>query len=229
MSIKKYYTEMLPEPLPANPVALAAEWLEQAKTDASQPNPNAMVLATVAADGQPSARVVLCKAIDPATGTIVFHTNYLSRKGRELAANPRAALVFHWDHRHRQVRAEGSVAPLTDAENDAYFRTRPWQSRLGAWASQQSQPVESRHALKKAVAAAALKFHIAWHGPGSDEPAGLSVEIPRPAHWGGFRLTVEALELWCEGDFRIHDRARWTRTAAQEGGAPSWSVSRLQP
>jgi len=136
MSRKSYYTEMLPDPLPANPVALAAQWLDQAKTDAAQPNPNAMVLATVDAQGQPSARVVLCKEIDAAGGSIVFHTNYLSRKGRELAANPHAALVFHWDHRHRQIRAEGIVAPLSDAENDAYFRTRPWQSRLGAWASE---------------------------------------------------------------------------------------------
>ena len=229
MSTKIYYTEMLPDPLPANPLVLAAQWLEQAKADASQPNPNAMVLATVDASGQPSARVVLCKEIDPAAGTVVFHTNYLSRKGRELTANPHAALVFHWDHRHRQVRAEGIVTRLSDAENDAYFRTRPWQSRLGAWASQQSQPVESRGALKKAVAAAALKFRIGWHGPGSDEPAGLSVEIPRPAHWGGFRLNVKALELWCEGDFRIHDRARWTRSGTQDGASPGWSVTRLQP
>ena len=229
MANKTYYSEMLPDPLPGNPVALAAQWLDQAKTDASQPNPNAMVLASVDAVGQPSARVVLCKDMDAANGSIVFHTNYTSRKGRELLANPRAALVFHWDHRHRQVRAEGLVAPLSDAENDVYFRTRPWQSRLGAWASQQSQPVESRMALKKAVAAAALKFRIAWHGPGSDEPAGLSVEIPRPAHWGGFRLTIQALELWCEGDFRIHDRARWTRTDTSASGTPAWSVTRLQP
>jgi pyridoxamine 5'-phosphate oxidase len=227
MSKKTWYTEMLPDPLPGNPVALAAQWLEQAKTDASQPNPNAMVLATADARGQPSARVVLCKEIDAATGSIVFHTNYLSRKGRELSANPRAALVFHWDHRHRQVRAEGIVTPLSDAENDAYFRTRPWQSRLGAWASQQSQPVESRLALRKAVAAAALKFRVAWHGPGSDEPTGLSVEIPRPAHWGGYRLAIHALELWCEGEFRIHDRARWTRGEASDG--PGWAVTRLQP
>ena len=229
MSIKSWYTEMLPDPLPPDPVAVAAQWLEQARADASQPNPNAMVLATVDAHSQPSARVVLCKQIDAATGSVVFHTNYLSRKGRELAANPRAALVFHWDHRHRQVRAEGVVTALSDAENDAYFRTRPWQSRLGAWASQQSQPVESRMALKKAVAAAALKFRVAWHGPGSEEPAGLSIEIPRPAHWGGYRLSIQAMELWCEGDFRIHDRARWTRADAAPGSPPAWSVTRLQP
>lgn len=229
MSKKTYYTEMLPDPLPANPLSVAAQWLEQAQADAAQPNPNAMVLATVGAQGQPSARVVLCKQIDAAGGTVVFHTNYLSRKGQELAANPRAALVFHWDNRHRQVRAEGSVEKLSDADNDAYFSTRPWQSRLGAWASAQSQPVESRGALKRAVATAALKFRIAWHGPGSDEPAGLSIDIPRPPHWGGFRLTVDAIELWCEGDYRIHDRARWTRLPAAGAGETTWSVTRLQP
>lgn len=229
MSTKKFWTEKLPDPLPANPLELASKWLGDAKADAAQPNPNAMVLATVDARGQPSARVVLCKEIDPVGGSIVFHTNYLSRKGRELSANPRAALVFHWDHRHRQVRAEGVVARLTDGENDAYFRTRPWQSRLGAWASAQSEPVESRGALARAVAAAALKFRIAWHGPGSEEPAGVSLEIPRPAHWGGFRLRIEAIELWTEGEFRIHDRARWVRQDPAEAPVASWSATRLQP
>ncbi len=103
-----------------------------------------MVLATVDGRGYPSARVVLCKEIDSKLGDILFYTNYRSRKGRELEANRRAAMVFHWDHRHRQVRVEGVVERLSDAENDAYFRTRAWQSRLGAWASEQSQPVESR-------------------------------------------------------------------------------------
>jgi pyridoxamine 5'-phosphate oxidase len=229
MKTQTHWTEMLPDPLPANPLGVAAQWLADAMADAAQPNPNAMVLATADANGQPSARVVLCKEIDPVGGSIVFHTNYRSRKGRELSANPRAALLFHWDHRHRQVRAEGVVARLSDAENDAYFRTRAWQSRLGAWASQQSEPVESRAALKRAVAAAALRFRIAWHGPGNEEPAGISIEVPRPPHWGGFRLRVEAVELWVEGEHRIHDRARWTR---QRGGSAldnAWSVTRLQP
>lgn len=229
MTLRIFHTETLPDPLPANPVELAARWLEDARTDAKQPNPNAMVLATVGADGQPSARVVLCKEIDAASASVVFHTNYDSRKGRELAANPRAALVFHWDHRHRQVRIEGQVTRLPDADNDAYFRTRAWQSRLGAWASAQSQPIESRGALKRAIAAAALKFRIGWHGPGSDEPAGLSIEIPRPPHWGGFRLAIGAIELWCEGDHRIHDRARWTRQPAAADAPATWTATRLQP
>lgn len=221
----------MPDPLPANPLELAAGWLDQARIDADQPNPNAMVLATVDGTGQPSARVVLCKEIDARLGQILFYTNYHSRKGRELEANPRAAVVFHWDHRHRQVRAEGRVEPLAAAENDAYFQTRPWQSRIGAWASQQSQPVASRSALGRNVAAAAHRFGIDYDGPGSKEPAHVAVEVPRPAHWGGYRLVVEALELWVEGEFRIHDRARWTRRAhsGSAGSAAGWTVTRLQP
>jgi pyridoxamine 5'-phosphate oxidase len=231
-----HWTETLPEPLPANPLRVAAEWLEQAQIDAAQPNPNAMVLATVDARGQPSARVVLCKEICATDGFIVFYTNYQSRKGRELAANPRAAVVFHWDHRHRQVRAEGRVEPLSDAENDAYFGGRAWQSRLGAWASQQSEPVASRRALADAVASAARRFGIPYAGPGSAEPGAISAAVPRPANWGGYRLHVDAVELWVEGEFRIHDRARWTRRAdeshppgSMRALEPSWSVTRLQP
>jgi pyridoxamine 5'-phosphate oxidase len=227
-----HWTDTLPEPLPANPLQLAAEWLAQARNDAAQPNPNAMVLATVDDRGQPSARVVLCKDIGEDPGYITFYTNYQSRKGRELKGNPRAAVVFHWDHRHRQVRAEGRVELLSDADNDAYFQSRPWQSRLGAWASRQSEPVASRSALVSAVSAAARRFDIPYAGPGSPEPQGITAEVPRPPHWGGFRLNVEAIELWVEGEFRIHDRARWTRQLADApGGVPAsgWSVTRLQP
>ncbi len=243
-----HWTETLPEPLPGNPLTLAAAWLEQARIDAAQPNPNAMVLATVDGHGQPSARVVLCKGIDAAGGFIKFFTNYQSRKGGELAANARAAVVFHWDHRHRQVRAEGRVERLSEADNDEYFSSRPWPSRLGAWASQQSRPVASRQLLADAVAEQARRFDIPYAGPGSPEPDGITTEIPRPPNWGGFRLNVEAIELWVEGEFRIHDRARWTRVAADApvaaaaagvadapGAATAsmaglrWSVTRLQP
>ena len=225
-----HWTETLPEPLPANPLRTAADWLAQARSDASQPNPNSMVVATVDERGQPSARVVLCKDIVAEPGYIVFYTNHQSRKGRELHANPRAAIVFHWDHRHRQVRAEGRVEPLSDAENDAYFSSRPWQSQLGAWASHQSEPVESRKALSQAVTDAARRFGIPYAGPGTAEPEGLTIDVPRPAHWGGFRLVVDAMELWVEGEFRIHDRARWTRTLDAAGAAgAAWTVTRLQP
>jgi pyridoxamine 5'-phosphate oxidase len=231
-SRKKQWTETLPDPLPANPLQLVADWLAQARSEAAQPNPNAMVLATVDGRGQPSARVVLCKDIAAEAGFITFYTNYLSRKGRELEMNPRAAAVFHWDHRHRQVRAEGRVARMSDAESDAYFSSRPWQSRLGAWASRQSEPVESREALRAAVADAARRFGVPYGGPGSEEPESMTIDIARPPTWGGYRLHVESVELWVEGEFRIHDRARWTRGSghAPDGGAAmSWSVTRLQP
>jgi pyridoxamine 5'-phosphate oxidase len=230
--LKTHWTETLPDPLPGNPLIVAAQWLEQARMDAHQPNPNSMVLATVDGRGYPSARVLLCKEINTQSGSIVFYTNYRSRKGRELEANRRAAAVFHWDHRHRQVRVEGKVEPLSDAENDAYFRTRPWQSRLGAWASEQSQPVESRQALERSVAAMARRFGIPYEGPGTAEPDDVSVEVPRPPHWGGYRLMADAVELWVEGEFRIHDRARWTRVLPgrpRTGSDTPWSITRLQP
>jgi pyridoxamine 5'-phosphate oxidase len=226
------WTETLPDPLPANPLQVAADWLAQARIDAAQPNPNAMVLATVDAGGQPSARVLLCKDIAAEAGFITFYTNYQSRKGRELEANPRAAVVFHWDHRHRQVRAEGRVERLSASENDAYFQSRPWQSRLGAWASRQSEPLESRGVLAKAIAMAARRFGIPYDGPGSQEPESVAADIMRPPHWGGFRLVVNTIELWVEGEFRIHERARWTRLSGQSGDAAppvNWSATRLQP
>jgi pyridoxamine 5'-phosphate oxidase len=191
-----------------------------------------MVLATVDSRGYPSARVVLCKQITAQPGAILFYTNYRSRKGSELEGNPRAAVVFHWDHRHRQVRAEGSVVRLSKDESDEYFRTRAWQSRLGAWASQQSQPVESREALAAAVAREARRFGIPYGGPGTAEPNTISVDVPRPPHWGGYRLVPDAVELWVEGEFRIHDRARWTRVLPEPGsgaGSAPWVATRLQP
>lgn len=227
-SIRPLWTETLPDPLPANPLQVASQWLAEAASNAAQPNPNAMVLATVNEHGQPSARVVLCKGIMPERGYIVFYTNYESQKGRDLQANPRAAVVFHWDHQHRQVRAEGRVERLSDGDNDAYFQSRPWQSRLGAWASRQSEPVESRSAMGDSVAAAARRFGIPYGGPGTAEPDIVAAEVPRPPHWGGFRLNVEAVELWVEGEFRIHDRARWTRIAG-DAGSVKWTVRRLQP
>jgi pyridoxamine 5'-phosphate oxidase len=225
-SVKKsYWTETLPDPLPANPLVLASKWLAEAIANPAQPNPNAMVLATVNAHGQPSARVVLCKGMVADPGFIVFYTNYRSRKGTELTGNPRAAAVFHWDHVHRQIRIEGQVETLSEADNDAYFQTRAWQSRLGAWASEQSQPVASRTALAEAVAREAQRFGIDYRGPGAEEPSNVTAALPRPPNWGGFRLQALAVELWVEGEFRIHDRVRWTRAAPGE----AWQATRLQP
>src|SRR5579863_5823240 len=152
------HTELLPDPLPPEPLAIVQRWLAESQERRQQPNPNAMVLATVGADDRPSARVVLCKEIVPQPGYIVFYTNYRSRKGLDLEAHPRAAAVMHWDALHRQVRIEGGVVTAPSADSDAYFASRPWQSRLGAWASSQSAPIGSRKDLETAVTAAARRF-----------------------------------------------------------------------
>lgn len=221
--------ELLPEALPAEPLLIASRWLAEAWQRRDQPNPDAMVLATSTPEGVPSARVVLCKEIAPQPGYLVFYTNYRSRKGRELAANPRAAAVMHWDHLHRQVRVEGLVVRVPAASSDAYFASRPWQRKLGAWASAQSEPIGSRAALLAALRETARRFGAPE--PGATEPVDL--DVPRPPHWGGYQLWAEAVELWVEGESRIHDRARWTRTLrpGPEGliEAGPWGATRLQP
>ena len=153
-----FHSELLPEVLPQEPLWLLAHWLEEAARLNISPNPNAMVLATADAHGVPSARVVLCKDLRPQPGYLTFFSNYESRKGRELDANPRAAAVLHWDVLHRQVRLEGRItrAPLTESE--AYFASRSWQSRLSAWASHQSEPIASRAQMERAVETAAERF-----------------------------------------------------------------------
>jgi pyridoxamine 5'-phosphate oxidase len=223
---------MLPEPLPQEPLALVADWLAQATRANAQPNPNAMVLATVDAAGAPAARVVLCKEIRPDAGYITFFTNYLSRKGAELTANARAAAVIYWDVLHRQVRLEGRVTQTTAAESDAYFASRDWQSRIGAWASEQSAPIASRAELIRATDAAARRFGVPTPTASDDVAPDPGIAIPRPPHWGGYHLWVQSVELWVEGVARLHDRARWTRTLTSAGGGFSggrWSATRLQP
>jgi pyridoxamine 5'-phosphate oxidase len=226
------HSELLPEPLPAEPLTLVSEWLAQAWAARTQPNPNAMALATSSSDGRPSARVVLCKDIVPQPGFVVFYSNYLSAKGRELQQNPRAAAVMHWDALHRQVRIEGPVAAAPATDSDAYFASRAWQSRVGAWASAQSEPIASRELLLAAVQDAARRFGApAPGGPGPDDA--LQINIPRPPHWGGYRLWADTVELWVEGAARVHDRARWQRTLTPLGAdsfrTGAWSATRLQP
>ncbi len=190
-----------------DPFALFDAWFAEAR--ASEPNdPEAMALATADADGRPSLRMVLLKGHD-ARG-FVFYTNLDSRKGNDLAANANASLLFHWKSLRRQVRVRGPVEPVTPAEADAYFDSRPRLSRIGAWASQQSRPLDSKFALEKAVALATARF-----AAGS---------IPRPPHWSGFRLTPRDIEFWRDGAFRLHDRIRFSR-ADGEG----WSRTRLFP
>jgi pyridoxamine 5'-phosphate oxidase len=196
---------------------LFEQWFEGARKARAQPNPDSMALATSTPDGRPSVRVVLCKhlVIDP--GYVVFFTNYASRKGGDLDANPRAAAVFHWDEFGRQVRLEGPIVKSPPGESDAYFASRALDSRIGAWASLQSQPLDSRRTLLKRVASEAARF---------------GTQVPRPPHWGGYRLWPECVELWISGPFRVHDRASWTRTldAAGDGYAPGpWTAGRLYP
>jgi pyridoxamine 5'-phosphate oxidase len=196
---------------------LFAQWFDGAREAKAQPNPDSMALATTGADGRPAVRIVLCKKLVPSPGYAVFFTNYRSRKGRELEAFPRAAAVFHWDAHGRQVRIEGPVVRSPEDESDEYFASRALDSRIGAWASDQSQPLDSRTTLLKRVAVEAARF-----GP----------QVPRPPHWGGYRLWPESVELWIEGPFRVHDRARWTRNLEPEGAgyAPGpWSATRLYP
>ena len=225
------HTEVLPEPLPAEPLTLVNEWLAQALSVRSQPNPNDMVLATATPDGEPSARVVLCKDIVPQPGFVVFYTNYLSSKGRQLKDNPRAAAVIHWDVLHRQVRIEGPVSRGPESDSDTYFASRAWQSRISAWASEQSEPVASRALLLEAVQNVARRFGAPTPGsPGADDS--MKVTIPRPPHWGGYRLWAQRVELWVEGASRVHDRAAWTRTLTAAGDGyrgGAWSATRLQP
>jgi pyridoxamine 5'-phosphate oxidase len=226
------YTELLPDPLPVEPLVLVSQWLAQAASLRVQPNPNAMVLATSSSDGRPAARVVLCKQIVPAPGYVVFYTNYLSNKGRQLKDNPHAAAVMYWDALHRQVRIEGPISLAPETDSDRYFASRAWQSRIGAWASQQSEPLASRADLLEAVTETARRFGAPTLGsPGTDDS--LKVTIPRPPHWGGYRLWAEAVELWAEGQSRIHDRALWKRsvTISPAGTVQTgnWAATRLQP
>jgi pyridoxamine 5'-phosphate oxidase len=227
------HTELLPEQLPPEPFNLTGQWMRAAWQQPNPPpNPNAMVLATSDGGGRVSARVVLCKQLVADPGYVVFFTNYDSRKGHELSVSPRAAVVMHWDTLHRQVRLEGPVVRAPAADSDAYYASRAWQSRLGAWASQQSQPLASRAALREAVGRAAARFGV----PGPGAPAyeeDRAVAIPRPEYWGGFQLWADTVELWCEGDARLHDRARWTRTLTAKAGATfqtgPWTATRLNP
>ena len=192
----------------SEPFALFAEWLSDAEK--SEPNdPNAMALATVDGDGLPDVRMVLLKGFD-ARG-FVFYTNFGSAKGQEILGTMKAALCFHWKSLRRQVRVRGPVETVTDAEADEYYASRPRGSRIGAWASKQSQPLESRFALEKAVA----EF-TARHAVGA---------IPRPHWWSGFRILPQQIEFWHDRPFRLHDRIEFRRDSAD---AP-WSKVRMYP
>jgi pyridoxamine 5'-phosphate oxidase len=188
------------------PFRLFAAWLDDAGK--TEPNdPNGLALATVDADGMPDVRMVLLKGFDESG--FVFYTNFESAKGQEILATMKAAMCFHWKSLRRQVRIRGTVERVSPTEADAYYATRPRGSRIGAWASKQSRPLESRFALEKAVAEYTLKFAIG--------------EIPRPDYWSGFRVVPRSIEFWHDRPFRLHDRVKFTR---REGG---WDKTRLYP
>ncbi len=192
-----------------DPLQRFADWFAEAEK--SEPNdPNAVALATADEHGQPSVRMVLLKGFDERG--FVFYTNFESQKGRELLANPRAAMLFHWKSLRRQVRLQGPVETVSDAEADAYFASRPRDSRIGAWASQQSRPLGSRFELEKAVAKYAARFAVG--------------EIPRPPYWSGFRLVPERIEFWQDRPFRLHDRLIYYRDRPPGG---SWQTEKLYP
>jgi pyridoxamine 5'-phosphate oxidase len=212
--------------VPVDPIAQFDAWMAEAAR--SEPNdPNAVCLATSTPDGRPSARMVLLKGVDHdrAGGGFVFYTNLESRKGEELLANPQAALCFHWKSLARSVRVEGPVEQVSEAEAEAYYASRPRGSRIGAWASRQSRPLEGRWALERAVAEYTLKFGVG--------------EIPRPGHWSGFRILPRRIEFWRDMPFRLHDRQVFHRVAGSgaegtsgsgaEGASGGWRVEALYP
>lgn len=204
----------LPEPLPADPLPLLRIWLDEAGREIR--NAGAMTLATVDPDGRPRARMVICRGFDAEAGWLVFYTDRESDKGRALATQPWAALVFHWDAFERQVRVEGPVTLAPDSESDAYWAGRPPDAQVAAAASAQSRSLSSR---------AELLARIAELGKAGGR-------VARPSRWGGYRVWAERVELWVGQPARVHDRARWTRPLRPvdggfEGGA--WTATRLQP
>jgi pyridoxamine 5'-phosphate oxidase len=190
------------------PMRLFSAWFEEA-VRREPADPNAMALATVDADGVPNVRMVLLKGVDERG--FVFYTNRDSTKGKELEGAPRAALVFHWKSLTRQVRVRGIVEPVTDAEADAYFGTRPRLAQIGAWASRQSAPLESRLAFEKAVARYTAKYVVG--------------SVPRPPFWSGYRVVPQAIEFWHDRPFRLHDRVEFQR----DGPGGAWTKTRLYP
>jgi pyridoxamine 5'-phosphate oxidase len=208
-------TRSLPEPLPSSPLPLVGEWMAEA--GARVRGAAAMTLATVDPDGRPSARMVICRGFDLDAGWLVFYSDRDSRKGRALAAHPRAALVFHWEALERQVRIDGPVTVAPETQADAYWRTRPVDARIAAIASEQGQPIASRQALRARVEEVARR---------------VGDEAPRPERWVGYRVWAEQVELWVGQPARLHDRAVWMRALApaETGftGGP-WRSTRLAP
>ncbi len=238
--------ETLPTELPAEPWGIFAQWMREAAERRTQPNPNAMVLSTIDADGGVSSRVVLCRAFDARAGYLTFFTNYRSRKGEAIAHDARVALCFHWDLLDRQVRVEGIAVRAPRGESEAYFASRPVMSRVAAWASDQSSPVASRDELLAKYETWAGRFGVPADAERTakgdiDPKLGAGLTVARPDHWGGYRVYARSVELWLGHSARLHDRARWERGLVREVckdaegvaydtyAGEAWRVGRLQP
>lgn len=211
----------LTDPLPDDPGPILADWIAEAAASGRYPDPTAFALATVDPDGRPAARMVLGRGFDPRAVHLEFHTHRSSRKARAVARETRGAAVLYFHAESRQARLEGPVTPLDDAASDVYFATRPPIAQLAAWSSAQGEPIASRAALVERWREAARRFGL--------DPDALdgAPALPRPPHWGGYRLTADRVELWIAREGRLHDRAEWTRTLGAVPGP--WCARRLQP
>lgn len=213
----------LPDQLPTEPFTLLKKWFDEACEAKATLNPNAMVLATSTPDGKPSARVVLCKEIRPNEQAVIFYTNFESRKGHQMAANPHAAVVFHFEDAGHQARVEGTVERLTDAESDVYFASRAPLSKIGAWASAQSQPIGSRADFAQKIIDTIHQLGLNPVSVLAATMGATELKVPRPPHWGGFKLVAARVELWTNSQGRLHDRAQWVYESDH------WVATRLQP
>jgi len=228
-----YLADRLPETLPQDPMHWANAWIEEAHAAKLRRNPGSMTVVTLSAEGNPSARIVLCKDFVPDPGYLVFHTNYNSQKAREIVANSKVAVVFHWDGPGRQVRIEGLAIQSPREESDAYFASRDWGARLGAWGSDQSAELDSRDALVAQIRVRADELGVKLGDDLLTLASSEKPDIERPPHWGGIRIWANAIELWKDGADRIHDRALWTRSLVRasehEFSVTPWVGTRLQP
>ena len=211
-----------------NPLLLLQSWFNEAMELDLQPNPDTMAIATSNSQGLPNVRMVLCKEINTEEGYVVFYTNYNSVKSMEIKENPKCSALFHWDKLGYQIRIRGEILQSTDKENDAYFASRHLGSQVGAWASNQSNPVEDRQALDDQFRKILDRFNLTSESITRNEQ-----KIPRPPHWGGYRLWIEEIEFWLNQKDRLHDRLHFRRTLtiSNEGieAEKNWTVKRLQP
>ena len=220
--------KILSQSMTQNPLLLLQSWLNEAMELDLQPNPHTMAIATSNSQGLPNVRMVLCKEINTEEGYVVFYTNYNSVKSMEIKENPKCSALFHWDKLGYQIRIRGEILQSPNEENDAYFATRSLGSQVGAWASDQSNPVENRQALDDQFQQILDRFNLTNESITRNEQ-----KIPRPPHWGGYRLWIEEVEFWLNRKDRLHDRLHFKRslTISSKGieTGDNWTVKRLQP